>query len=132
MLAGGWLTVQRIITELHLEQTRLVTLGACLSGRATLHDGDELVGLLQAMLTTGVRAVVSTLWSVDDAATRALFETFYTELVVGRSHAQALQEATRFVRERPGWEHPYYWAAFQVSGLAHGAPKSVQIPLLST
>jgi tetratricopeptide (TPR) repeat protein len=132
MLAGGWLTVQRIITELHLERARLATLGACLSGRAAPQRGDEHVGLLQAILTTGVQTVVASLWPVDDAATRALFEAFYAELVAGRSPARALQEAALHVRKHPGWEHPYYWAAFQVSGLAHGTPKSVQIPLSIT
>jgi CHAT domain-containing protein len=61
---------------------------------------------------------------VDDAATRALFETFYTELVAGRSPASALQEAALSVRAQLGWEHPYYWAAFQVSGLAHLVEKT--------
>ena len=121
MLSGGWLTVQRIITELRLEQTRLVTLEASLTGRTALQRGDEYVGLLQAMLTTGAQAVVTSLWSVmEDASTRALFETFYAELVAGRSPASAMQEAARYVRGCPGWEHPYYWAAFQVSGLAVG------------
>ncbi len=119
MLAGGWLTVQRIITELRLERARVATLGACLSGRVALQRGDEHIGLLQAILTTGAKSVVTSLWTVDDAATRALFETFYAELVAGRSPASAMQEAARRVRDHPGWEHPYYWAAFQVSGLAH-------------
>ena len=129
MLVGGWLTVQRIITELRLEQARVATLAACLSGRAALHGGDEHVGLLQAILTTGTQAVIASFWSVDDAATRALFETFYAELVAGRSPAKALQEAARSVREQPGWEHPYYWAAFQVSGLAHELPAPEPVPL---
>jgi CHAT domain-containing protein len=127
MLAGGWLTVQRIIIELHLEQAQVATLGACLSGRVALQRGDEHVGLLQATLTTGAKAVVSSLWPVDDAATRVLFETFYAELVTGHSPASAMQEAARRVRERPGWEHPYYWAAFQVSGLALGGQEPEQM-----
>jgi hypothetical protein len=34
------------------------------------------------------------------------------------------------VRSHQGWEHPYYWAAFQVNGLAHGTggPESKQLP----
>jgi CHAT domain-containing protein len=115
----GWLTVQRIISELHLKQAHVATLSAYFSGRAALQRGDEQVGLLQAMLTTGLQSVVTSLWPVDDAASRALFNTFYAELVAGRSPSCAMQEAAQCVRERPGWEHPYYWAAFQVSGLAH-------------
>jgi CHAT domain-containing protein/tetratricopeptide (TPR) repeat protein len=129
MLAGGWLTVQRVITELRLEQAYIATLAACLSGRAALQRGDEHVGLLQAMLTTGVPSVVASLWPVADAPTRALFEAFYARLVAGYPPAKALQEAARHVRAQPGWEHPYYWAAFQVSGLAHESQNPVQMPL---
>jgi hypothetical protein len=118
MLAGGWLTVQRIITELRLERTHVATFGACLSGRVALKRGDEHIGLLQAMLTTGVQSVVTSLWSVDDAATRTLFEAFYADLAVGHSPASAMQKAAGMIRDRSDWEHPYYWAAFQVSGLA--------------
>jgi tetratricopeptide (TPR) repeat protein len=128
MLAGGWLTVQRIITELRLEQTHVATLGTCLSGRIALKRGDEHIGLLQAMLTTGVHTVVTSLWSVDDAATRTLIEVFYAELVLGHPPARAMQEAARIIRGRPSWEHPYYWAAFQVSGLSHGSLQLGQLP----
>jgi len=131
MLAGGWLTVQRIISELHLEQARVATLAACLSGFASLQSGDELIGLLQAILSTGVQTVVASLWTADDAATRVLFETFYAHLVAGQTPAKALQEAARSVRAHPGWEHPYYWAAFQVSGLAHDGHEQVQKTLPS-
>jgi hypothetical protein len=119
LLAGGWLTVQRIIAELRLEQVGLVILWSNSSGRAALYKSDEQLGLMQAMLITGVKAVVASLWPVDDDATHALFEIFYAKLVEGCSPARALQEAALYVRSQPGWEHPYYWAAFQVSGLAH-------------
>jgi CHAT domain-containing protein len=122
LLAGGMLTVQRIINELRLNQALLATLGACESGRTALQSGDEYTGLMQALMTTGVQAVVASLWKVDDDATHTLFAVFYDKLVAGHSPAKALQEAARLVREHPEhphWAHPYYWAAFQVSGLAH-------------
>ena len=125
LLAGGWLTVQRIITELQLNQARLAMLGACRSGRAALQSGDEYIGLMQSMLTSGVQTVVASLWKVDDDATQAVFAAFYAWLAAGRTPASALQEAARAVREdprHPSWRHPYYWAAFQVSGLAHASP----------
>ena len=128
LLANGWLTVQRIITELRLEQARLATLGACESGRAALKSGDEYTGLMQAMLTTGVQAVVASQWKVDDDAAHALFAAFYARQIAGHSPALALQEAARLIREQPGWAHPYYWAAFQVSGLAHESQNPGQIP----
>jgi CHAT domain-containing protein/tetratricopeptide (TPR) repeat protein len=109
LLAGGMLTVQRIINELRLDRARLATQGACESGRAALQSGDEHVGLMQAILTTGVQAVVASLWKVDDDATHALFATFYANLVAGQPPAEALQEAARLVREHPehpNWTHP--------------------------
>ena len=121
MLSGGWLTVQRIITELHIDRTKLATIGACLSGRVHVRQAEEHVGLVQAVMSAGARAVVASLWPVNDAATRALFEAFYAGIEAGKSPAVALSDAARMVRERDGWEHPYYWAAFQPVGLAHEA-----------
>ena len=77
MLAGGWLTVQRIITDLRLKECQLVTLGACESGRISLERGDEPVGLIQAIMIAGTPTVMSSLWSVNDLSTRTLFEVFY-------------------------------------------------------
>jgi hypothetical protein len=119
-LAGGQLTIPRIITEMKLRQTRLLTMGACVSGRSQVARGDELVGLTQAILTAGARAVVASLWHVHDASTRALFEAFYRYLQEsGYRPTLALQQAQAEVRKRKGWEHPYYWGAFQVSGLGY-------------
>jgi len=120
LLSSGWLTVQRIIAEMRLERrTRLVTVSACVSGRAEVRRGEEHVGLLQALMSAGARAVVASLWSVDDASTRILFEAFYEKRAAGASPADALADAARLVRALPDREHPYYWAAFQASGLAH-------------
>jgi len=122
MLAGSWLTVQRIITELNLSNVNLVTIGACLSGRIQVRRGEEHVGLLQALMTAGARSVIASLWSVDDVATRVLFETFYAAIEAGHPPVIALANATRRVREQPEWSHPYYWAAFHLSGLPYTKP----------
>jgi CHAT domain-containing protein len=120
LLAGGWLTIQRILTELRLHGARLATLGACLTGQLAVRQGEEHVGLVQSLLTASAQSVVAALWSVPDAATRALFEAFYQAIAAGRSPAAAMHEAAALVRAQPGWSHPYYWAAFPVSGLAFG------------
>jgi CHAT domain-containing protein len=118
MLSGGWLTLQRVITELYLDRTRLATISARVSGLMQLREGEEHVGLLQALMSAGARAVVASLWAVNDASTRALFEAFYTELTAGESPARVLADAAQEVRRHPEWKHPYYWAAFQANGLA--------------
>jgi len=118
-LSGGYLTVQRIITELNLSDARLATLSACVTHRADLRAGEEHVGLVQSVLTAGAQSVVASLWSVPERATRALFEQFYSAVAKGEAPAPALTEAMRHVRQQPGWAHPFYWAAFQVSGLGY-------------
>jgi CHAT domain-containing protein len=35
----------------------------------------------------------------------------------GRSPAQALAEAQRELRERDKFKHPFYWAAFYMTGI---------------
>ena len=57
------------------------------------------------------------LWKVDDAATRALMVKFY-ELWKQHPTATALQKAQEHVASQEKWKHPYYWAAWQLWGLA--------------
>jgi CHAT domain-containing protein len=99
MLADGWLTVQRIITDLRLKQCQLTTLGACQSGRTALGSGDEHVGLIQALMTAGTASVVASLWSVNDASTSAFFGAFYAEINKGEPPAIALRQAAEEVRD---------------------------------
>ncbi len=105
--------------ELRLKETEIVTLGSCLSGSLDVTRGDEIIGLTQSMLTAGAKSVAGSLWSVDDIATRVLFETFYSHVAVGESPAVAMQNAMQDVRKETNCAHPYYWAALSISGLAH-------------
>jgi CHAT domain-containing protein len=131
MLADGSLTVQRIVNELRLKNPKLVTMSACESGKARIHQGDELLGLVQAMMTIGAPTVVASLWGVNDAATCELFSQFYSNLRREEcSPAVAMRNAIDAVRSHSEWQHPYYWAAFTVNGLAFikTATQSRRIP----
>lgn len=119
VLCESNLTVKRIINQFNLQQTRLVTLVGCGTGQAQINQGEELVGLIQAFMIAKAKAVVAGLWEVDMTPTLTLFEHFYDQIYAGQSPAKALKQATQYIREKPGWEHPYYWAAFQASGLAY-------------
>ena len=112
------LTVERIRTELSLQQYPLVTLCACQSGRSLAVAGNEAIGLNLSFLSAGAAGVVSSLWSVDDESTKVLFEAFYEERRNKHiSEAEALRQAMFKVMGRLRWKHPFYWAAFQVTGL---------------
>src|SRR5262249_8588989 len=55
----------------------LVTLSACETALGAEFAGEGLVGLARAFHIAGARAVVATLWSVNDEATAELMDRFY-------------------------------------------------------
>ncbi len=111
-LADAWLTA-REIAQLDLRGA-LVAMGACESGRGRVYDGDEVIGLPRAFLAAGARALLGSLWLVQDASTARLMEHWYGAMVRGRTPAAALREAQLAVRELAA--HPFYWAPFFLVG----------------
>ncbi len=115
--------------------TDLVTLSACRSGLSRVLRGDEPMGLARGFLGAGARAVLVTLWRVEDSSARLLMTRFYTELKrEGARLPEALQAAQQFVcalsraeahnllgQEPPTeGEYPfaeaYFWAAYMLIG----------------
>jgi len=61
----------------------------------------------------GATAVVASLWRVNDQATSELMMEFYRRLQAEAPDV-ALARAQQAVCKK--YPHPYYWAAFQISG----------------
>ncbi len=93
----------------------LVTLSACETGLGKIANGDDVVGLTRGFLYAGSRSIVASLWKVDDEATAYLMTRFYSALK-GTSKREALRLAQ--IETRKKYPHPYYWAAFQLTGEA--------------
>jgi CHAT domain-containing protein/SpoVK/Ycf46/Vps4 family AAA+-type ATPase/Tfp pilus assembly protein PilF len=110
----GRLEVHDIYTLDLTLATNLVVLSACQTQLGELSKGDEVVGLTRAFLYAGTPSVMASLWSVDDKVTGLLMERFYTYLRSGMTKAQALRMAQMEVRAE--YPHPYYWAAFVLTG----------------
>ena len=98
--------------------TQLVILSGCDTHTGMALDDDGPVGLTWGMLAAGAHSVVASLWSVDDASTRALMVEFHSRLAQpqGRSTAVCLAEAMQAVRQRKQWERPWFWAGFVLVG----------------
>ena len=93
----------------------LVTLSACETALSSISKGDDLLGLTRGLLYAGARSIVSSLWKVDDLATKDLMLAFYRNLQ-DMDKDQALAQAQRTLKK--SHPHPFYWAAFQLTGAA--------------
>ncbi|WP_157970422.1 CHAT domain-containing protein [Nakamurella deserti] len=67
-----------------------VVLPSCRSGVSATRAGDELLGLVAALLSLGARTVVATALETPDGATGALMELFHRELAAGCAPPAAL------------------------------------------
>jgi CHAT domain-containing protein len=115
----GLLTMGELLDDDDLVMSAdLVVLSACQTGLGDVRDAEGTVGLQRAFLAKGARSVLVSLWSVDDEATRLLMQRFYAHWRAGAeiSKAEALRRAQNDVRGTAGFEHPRYWAAFQLVG----------------
>ncbi len=116
----GLLTVGEVLDDPVLElAAELVALSACQTGLGDLKQSEGTVGLQRAFLAKGARSVLVSLWSVSDEATDLLMRGFYGHWLEdddAPSKAEALRRAQEDVRATPGFEHPRFWAAFQLVG----------------
>jgi CHAT domain-containing protein len=94
----------------------LVTLSACDTNVGAAAGEAGVVNLEQAFLIAGARAVVASLWNVEDNSTTVIMKAFYTHLAEHEDKALALAHAKRDMLERYGDTSPYYWAAFVMVG----------------
>ncbi|HLJ88595.1 MAG TPA: CHAT domain-containing protein [Candidatus Angelobacter sp.] len=92
----------------------LVTLSGCGTGMNVVIGGDELIGLVRGLLYAGAQTLMVSLWEVHDQSTAELMRNFYRSCKRSDNKAEALRGAILCAREeRP---HPYYWAAFSLTG----------------
>jgi CHAT domain-containing protein/Flp pilus assembly protein TadD len=104
----------REVYGMDLARTKLVVLSACQTQLGKQSKGDDIIGLNRAFIYAGASSVIASLWTVDDEATSLLMKAFYGHLRQGMSTAAALQGAQIATRQR--YPHPYYWAAFVLTG----------------
>jgi CHAT domain-containing protein/tetratricopeptide (TPR) repeat protein len=100
---------------LPLDNSRLVVLSACDTGRAEATHANEVIGLVRALIYAGAGALVLSYWEVDSDATALWMRSFY-EAALTRPIAEAARVALTRVKSDPAYSHPYYWAAFAMVG----------------
>lgn len=101
----------RELSSMNLSDVDLVSLSACQSGLGFVTT-DGVFGLQRGLKTAGVKAVIASLWEVDDQATITLMTSLYKNLQAGMS----LQNA--FTAARHGLEHTVVQKTYPRKGVA--------------
>ena len=108
---GAWTARDALAARMDAD---LAILSGCDTGGVEALAGDELAGLSQAFLHAGARALVVSLWPVDDAATARFMRSFHEHRLAGHEITGALAAAAAEIRRtRP---HPWFWAGFTAVG----------------
>jgi CHAT domain-containing protein len=109
------------VAALDLKGVEWAVLSACDTGVGEIRAGEGVFGLRRAFQVAGVRTVIMSLWSVEDASARRWMHALYDErfghqmdtaAAVRRASVAALHE-----RRRNGQStSPFYWAPFVAAG----------------
>lgn len=109
-----------LIREYEIQGTsihaNMAVLSACETGVGRELMGEGALSIARAFRFAGVPNVVSSLWKVDDLATKEIMVKFYEHLAEGMGKADALAEAKRWYRRTNPNEPPSKWAAFILIG----------------
>lgn len=121
LVTGGSEIRAADIAHLDLSSCRLAVLSACFTS-----------SWAGPLLEAGAGGVLATRWNLDSSAARLYAREFYDALSAGADPSAAARAGVCALRRTPGFEHPYYWAAYQFySRAAPAIPRRQDVRLLA-
>ena len=99
--------------------TELVVLIRLRNGAGRRPTGEGVAGLRQAFHLAGARSVVASLWQVPDRAHTAVDGRIYRPSAKDRIRSMRCEMQLAMIqarREKGGAAHPFFWAAFTITG----------------
>ena len=97
---------------LGLQNTELITLGACQTAKEANADGQEISGLAYIFERAGAKSVIASLWNAEDNISSEIMRQFYDNLQKGMSKSEAMRQAKLSQIDT----HPRFWSPFILIG----------------
>ncbi len=100
--------------NMELPELNTAVLSCCSSALGSDDAGDDYEGLTRALLASGCRTLLTTLWEIPDEQTCSIMKDFYKKYSEGTSPSEAIHRAILNIKEN--FEDPFYWASFKLTG----------------
>lgn len=100
------------ISCMDLSGCKLAVLSACETAQGNVDRINGVLGLQRALKMAGVKAMLLTLWSVDNELTEEFINGFYKRLPNSANFNEAFVETQKEFRKRH--PDPYHWAPFML------------------
>ncbi|MFL5731280.1 MAG: CHAT domain-containing protein [Cytophagaceae bacterium] len=107
-------------TNLHFDNTELVVLSACETGRGEVQAGEGVYGLQRSFLIAGADAVVMSLFKVNDEVTQKLMLSFYDKWLKTGDKRKSFADAKKEIKRDYG--SAIYWGVFV---MVEGKPQDI-------
>jgi CHAT domain-containing protein len=108
----------KAMATVDMHQIDLVTLSSCETGLTDPKVPRDVFGIARALFFAGAKTIVAPLWAVDDKATAEYMRAFHAAYGRNVPTVLALQQAQGSLLRTDRYRHPFYWAAFVLTGAA--------------
>jgi CHAT domain-containing protein len=95
------------------EPIELLVLSAC---ETAAGDNRAALGLAGVAIRSGARSTLASLWQIGDDSTASFIREFYSELITGKTTAEALRLSQLKMLEDQKYNRPMYWAPYVLVG----------------
>ena len=106
----GILTAYEVV-NMNLDNTEIVVLSACETGKGQVEAGEGVYGLQRSFLIAGANCVIISLFKVNDEVTKSLMIEFYTNWLKSGDKRSAFNQAKRSIKAKYE-DYPIFWGAF--------------------